>query len=103
MANGGGVVGSRAPYIIICNSRIAVRAAVNDPIAQIQAVSQGATNLVTYYGEKLSDADTKPISTIQHDMMDEVSGRFPLSKMRAEALVNQMFNELDALEEKMKS
>jgi hypothetical protein len=65
MANGTGQ--SKAPYIIICSGEINL-AAARDALGRMQAASNCAAALVTYYGEKLTLADTQPISELQHDM-----------------------------------
>lgn len=97
--------GSRAPYIIICQGRIDVALAKNG-FEMIQAASRCAANLVTYYGEKLSNADTRPISDLQHAMMDVVSaqktaGSHATGFQTASEMVDEMFALLDALEKKM--
>ena len=94
-----GVVGSRSPYIIICNGRIAVALASNG-FEMIRAASQTATNLVIYYGDKLSYADTNPISDLQHEMMSLVDGSRGKSLKSADETVDEMFALLDALENK---
>lgn len=106
MANGEAVSASRAPYIIICNGRIDVALAKNG-FEMIRSASHAAANLVTYYGERLTDADTRPISQLQHEMMDVVEGRGAPRTQSTEfrdavEMVNEMFALLDALEQKMK-
>lgn len=95
--------GSRAPYIIICNGRIDLAAARNN-IEMIQAASRAATSLVSYYGDKLTYTDTKPISKLQHEMMDLVtssaSDRMPQTHRSPDEMVDEMFALLDALEQK---
>lgn len=88
--------GSRAPYIIICNGRINLLEAKGSG-GKIQAASGAASALVTYYGDQLSSEDTKPISDLQHEMMDNM-GKW--TKAEAKAKVAEMFALLDALEEK---
>lgn len=92
--------GSRAPYIIICNGRIDLTAA-KSTTERIQAASRAATALAAYYGDKLTDQDTFPISGLQHDMMEELDGG--LKGERADMMVDAMFALLDALEDKMES
>lgn len=92
--------GSRAPYIIICNGRIDV-ALAKSGFEMIQAASRTATALVSYYGDKVGDADTRPISELQHAMMDLVNAR-PSMHLSGE-MVDEMFALLDALEDKMES
>lgn len=106
MANGLPPSGSRVPYIIICAGRIEAALAPNG-FQTIRAASNCAASLVTYYGDRLTYEDTKPISKLQHEMMDLVSGR-AIARTRAQPLgademVDQMFALLDALEQKMKS
>lgn len=93
---------SNAPYIIICNGRIDVAAAKNT-IQLIQAASHTATDLVKYYGDKLTDVDTKPISTLQHEMMDSVQATAHAQTRDPSEMVDEMFALLDALEDKMGS
>lgn len=92
--------GSRAPYIIICQGRIDLLVAKNG-MERILAASRAAAALVTYYGDKLTDQDTFPISGLQHDMMEEMDGG--LKGERADMMVDEMFALLDALEDKMES
>jgi len=93
--------GSRAPYIIICNGRIAA-ALASSGFEMIRAASQAATNLVTYYGDRAGLTDTLPISELQHEMMDLINGRATTRRRepRADEMVDEMFALLDALEEK---
>lgn len=97
---------SLADYIIICQGRIDVALAKNG-FEMIQAASRGAVALVTYYGDRLTDEDTKPISDLQHKMMDLVStrakGRTRHEPLSADEMVDQMFALLDALEQRMNS
>jgi hypothetical protein len=99
--------GSRAPYIIICQGRIDLALATSG-FEMIRASSRAAANLVTYYGDKLSYADTRPISDLQHVMMDVVSGKTTAGShatdfQSASEMVDEMFGLLDALEAKMRS
>lgn len=107
MANGETVGASRAPYIIICNGRIELAVAPNG-FQMLRAASNCATALVTYYGQRLTDADTKPISNLQHEMMEVVEGHKSTGThstgfRNADEMVDEMFALLDALEQKMKS
>lgn len=106
MANEEAVSTSRAPYIIICQGRIEV-ALTKNGFEMILAASRTAVNLVTYYGDRLTDTDTYPISKLQHEMMDLVSGntiaRTHAQPKSAAEMVDEMFALLDALEQKMKS
>lgn len=97
--------GSRAPYIIICNGRIDLALAKNG-FEMIQAASRTATALVVYYGDKVSYADTKAISDLQHKMMDVVSNRtlagtHATGFQSASEMCDEMFALLDALEDKI--
>lgn len=95
--------GSRAPYIIICNARIEVALSRNG-YEMIRAASNGASDLVCYFGDRLSHEDTEPISKLQHEMMDLVQGNAPSRKpAQAGAMVDEMFALLDALEQRMES
>lgn len=107
MANGDVVSTSRAPYIIICAGRIDVALAKNG-FEMIRAASHCAASLVTYYGDHLTDEDTKPISDLQHEMMDVVEGTktqgtHSTEFRDADEMVDEMFAKLEALEQKMKS
>lgn len=105
MANGDPPSGSRAPYIIICNGRINV-ALAKSGFEMIRSASRTAADLVVYYGDRVTDADTKPISELQHAMMDLVDGtttRTRQERNSAAEMVDEMFALLDALEQKMKS
>lgn len=91
---------SLANYIVICKGRIRLGTAksVGD---KLRAASDAATELVkhidTMHEGQLTTADTKPISDLQHYMMDN------MDKMRADEAdqkVTEMFALLDALEEK---
>jgi len=98
---------SRASYIIICDGRINLALAKNG-FEMIRAASRAATNLVTHYGDKVTNADTKPISDLQHQMMDVVSGtQTPGSHVSdfqsASDMCDSMFALLDALEKKVGS
>lgn len=95
--------GSRAPYIIICNGRIDLRTA-RDPLGRIAAASRCATDLVKYYGERLTYEDTAAISNLQHAMMELIEGK-TLARTRQQPnhpdeMVDEMFVLLDALEQK---
>lgn len=97
---------SVASYIIICNGRIDLAAAKNST-EMIQAASRAATDLVTYYGDKLGSQDAAPITDLQHKMMDVLSGavrEHPKADYRSPIeMVDEMFAHLDALEKKMSS
>lgn len=88
---------SEAPYIIICSGRIDQLAAEGKTASQIKAASDAARNLVVYFGERVTIDDTKPISDLQHEMMDNFT---TWSKDEVTAKVNEMFGLLDALEQK---
>jgi hypothetical protein len=98
---------SRATYIIICNGRIGV-ALASSGFEMIRAASQTATNLMMYYRDRLSYADTEPISKLQHEMMDAVSGTRPAGTgangfKNSSEMVDEMFALFDALEDRMGS
>lgn len=96
MSNGG-VGGSRAPYIIICQGRIGVLNAKADG-DRLQAASDSAAALVSYYGDKLTQAQTDPISGLQHSMMDNFDS---WTKSDVDTAVASMFALLDDLEDEM--
>lgn len=94
--------GSRAPYIIICNGRIDLAAAKNGTEA-IQAASSAAMRLTSYYGDKVSRADTYAISKLQHEMMELLTGNAPAGThangfRSASEMADEMFAQLDKLE-----
>ena len=86
---------SKAAYIIICDGRIGV-AVARDPLGRIQAASNCAAALVTYYGDRLGLADTEPISNLQHEMMELATGK---QRKNPDEMVAQMFTLLDELED----
>jgi len=94
MANGDGQ--SKAPYIIICNGRIEVLAA-KTPAEQLVAASRAAMRLTSFYDQKgwLDYEDSKPISDLQHRMMDLMNVK---EKGDVQGMVTEMFEKLDALE-----
>lgn len=96
MSNGG-PAGSRSPYIIICNGRIAVLNTKSDG-DKLAAVSSAATALVSYYGDKLTQEQTDPISELQHSMMDNFNS---WNKDEINTGVVSMFALLDDLEDEM--
>lgn len=91
---------SLANYVIICNGRINVQAA-HGPTGKIQAVSQCATESVKFYGDRITERDIKPISDLQHEMMDMLSGRRTVKN--ADEMVDEMFALLEELEDRMDS
>ena len=96
----------QATRTIICNGRIDLALAKNG-FEMIRAASRAATNLVTYYGDRVSYADTKAISDLQHQMMDVVQGQTTPGShasdfQSASDLCDDMFALLDALEKKVK-
>jgi hypothetical protein len=88
---------SGAPYIIICSTRIAV-AATSDSKDKLNAVSKGASELASYYSMRLrstlDNAKLLPISTLQHEIMDDIG----MSKSEAEVKCEQMLALMDQLE-----
>lgn len=87
--------------IITCNGRIDLALAKNG-FEMIQAASRAATALVVFYGDRVTDADTKPISELQHKMMKSVESR-SASPFTASDMCDDMFALLDKLKEKMDS
>lgn len=94
MANGTGQ--SKAAYIIICSGRIDVEAATTS-VLRLKAASDTARNLVVFYGDKVTEADTLPISELQHEMMENMR---KWGNAKAHTKVAEMFELLDALEDK---
>lgn len=94
---------SQANYIIICKGRINVLS-TKDPVEQIRYASSCAADLVSHieatHPEGLPREDAKAISELQHYMMDHLHS---MSKNEASAKVQQMFQLLDALEQKIGS
>lgn len=101
MSNGEPVSG--APYIIICRSRAEIAAAKNTK-ERVLAACRGAAQLAAYMGIRyrvsMDDADMKPISDIQHELMDYLLETVQFSNAEADAKVNQMVAELYVLEKK---
>lgn len=89
---------SQANYIIICKGRINVLS-TNDPVEKIRYASACAAQLVSHVEatSQLPEADAKAISDLQHSMMNILPD---VKKPEAQALVNDMFTLLDALEAK---
>lgn len=91
---------SQANYIIICKGRIDFATAA-DTGAKIRALSDAATNLVSHIDimspGALSEADTKPISDLQHELMNHA---LTMSADQVRMHGVEMFNFLDAIEEK---
>ena len=91
---------STANYVIICNGRIDY-ATATDQGAKIRALSQAAVNLLSHIEvtqpHALSEADTKPISDLQHFLMDNAA---TITDERLSLCATEMFNYLDALEDK---
>lgn len=91
---------SQANYVVICEGRIDLLNAgrLTD---KLQAASSAASALVRHIDimnpGKLKDADTKPVSDLQHYMMDN----FHTMKAReVKEKCAEMFALLDALEDK---
>jgi hypothetical protein len=91
---------SLSQYVIICRTKINF-VTVKDVPAKIRALSDGAAFLlahieITHPGE-LMEADVKPISDLQHKLMD---GAASITKDQIEAHALTMFGLLEALEDK---
>lgn len=97
MSNGTGQ--SKAPYIILCGGRIHVLNS-KDHKDKLQAASDAAVGLTSYYGKRVTAEQSTPISDLQHQMMDNFD---VWSKTEAEQAVTDMFALLDALEEEMEA
>ncbi len=91
---------STANYVIICEGRIDVITS-KDTTSKIKALSRVATNLVSHidlvHPGQLAEADVKPISDLQHELMDNA---LLLSKDQVEAYATTMFELLEELEDK---
>jgi len=91
---------SLSQYVIICKGRIDY-ATGSDTGAKIRALSDGAAFLlhhieITQPG-KLTETDTKPISDLQHYLMDHAAD---ITETDLDLHAVEMFNYLDALEDK---
>lgn len=102
MSNGDPQPVSGAPYIIICSGRINV-ATATDEAGKIRAASDGAAQLTAFmqsYFKQFNLADCVPISTIQHELMDHVNGKVPLTPEQVEAKIKALIKEMYVLEKK---
>ena len=101
MSNGDPEPVSGAPYIIICDTRIGI-ATATDEFEKIQAASRGAAQLTAFmqsYYKHFDLADSVPISTIQHELMDHVLGNAPTTEP-VEAKIKELIKEMYVLEDK---
>lgn len=93
---------SLSQYVIICKGKIDF-ATVKTVPEKIRALSDAATNLVSHidiqHPGELTDEDIKPISDLQHELMDHAAG-MKLKQVEAHGVT--MFGLLDALEDKFK-
>lgn len=91
---------SQANYIVICTGRTAFSAAPKS-VEKIVALSNVAAALVTHidimHPSELTEDDTKPISDLQHFLMDNMH---KLSRREVDEKAVEMFGMLDALEDK---
>lgn len=91
---------SLANYIIICDTEIGILAAGLSS-EKIVAVSRGATTLVCQiqlvHGDAFTDADAKPISDLQHYMMDNLE---TMKSLEAKDKVAEMIRLMRALNKK---
>jgi len=91
---------SLANYIIICKGRIDYATGKDVP-AKIRALSDAAVNLTTHidlgHPGALTESDTKPISDLQHELMNHA---LTITKKQIEEHAVTMFGLLDALEDK---
>ena len=93
---------SGSPYIIICDSRIGV-AVADDEFGKIRAVSDGAAMLTAFmqsHYKHFELADCAPISIIQHELMDHVLDKIPLTPEQVEAKIKGLVKEMYVLEKK---
>jgi hypothetical protein len=91
---------SLSQYVIICKGRIDYATGA-DTGAKIRALSDAATNLTSHIDitqpGKLTEADIKPISDLQHELMNHAQ-TITMDQIEAHAVT--MFGLLDALEGK---
>lgn len=93
---------SGAPYIIVCDSRIGI-ATASDENGKIQAASRGAAQLTSFmqgYYKNFKDSDCVNISVIQHELMDHVLGKVPLTSEQVTAKIKGLISEMYGLEKK---
>lgn len=93
---------SGAPYIIICSTRINV-AATTDETAKIQAASNGAAQFASFmqsHYKHFVPSDALPISTLQHDLMDYLTGDQELTFVEVEDKIKGIVREMYKLEKK---
>lgn len=91
---------SLSQYIIICRGRTDY-GTQTDHGAKVRALSAAAADLVAHVDitnpGRLTEADVKPISDLQHLLMDQGAA---LSAAELDVRAVEMFNLLDALEER---
>jgi len=91
---------SLSQYVIICKGKIDFATGKDVP-AKIRALSDAAANLTSHIEitrpGKLTEADIKPISDLQHELMNHAQ---TITKDRIEIYGVEMFTMLDALEDK---
>lgn len=93
---------SGSSYIIICSARIGI-ALANDEAGKINAVSLGAAMLTSFmqiYYKTFKDSDCLNISALQHELMDHVTGKVPLTAEQVTEKIKAMVKEMYALEER---
>lgn len=93
---------SGSPYIIICNARINL-ALAQDNNERIQAVSAGAAALSAFmesHYKQFNKADLVSITTLQHELMDHVQGKVPLTPEQVDAKIKGLIKEMYTLEKK---
>lgn len=94
---------SQANYIIICEYKINVLIAKTVP-GKLQALSSGAAALVSHidlqHPGKLTNEDTKPISELQHYIMDNL---LTMKAKEAKEKIEEMFTLWNVLEDKFEA
>lgn len=98
MSNGDPPPASTATYIIICSRRTAV-AAAKTVQEKIVNASMCAAELCSFIETQhdVQPADFAAVSALQHEMMDNLQ---VWKEKEAEAKIAEMFDLLDALEDK---
>lgn len=93
---------SLAQYVIICDTRIQI-AAADTPISMVCAASEGAASLLshiaTVYHGRLKEEDAKPVSELQHQMMEDM---LTYTEENAEDVCQEMIKRLYELEGKFR-
>lgn len=102
MSNGDPDPISGAPYIIICSGRTEV-ATVNTYDEKVLAASRCAARFAAFMGTKYGDGvdfndDLRPVTAIQHQLMNHAIGQHALSHEDLDAKFVQLFAAMTVLE-----